>query len=110
MSLAGLAPEQAAEALLPDLAAVASDPEVALRSGQRLTPTAQLLPATEMGQVVPPLRAGGVYLITGGLGKIGLAISEYLAGKYRAKLVLVGRSSLPGREIRDAWIGSDAAP
>jgi acyl transferase domain-containing protein len=39
------------------------------------------------------LRRGGVYLITGGLGAIGLALARALAGAYRAKLVLVGRSS-----------------
>ena len=41
-------------------------------------------------------RKGGVYLVTGGLGTIGIAISEYLARKYGAKLVLVGRSSMQG--------------
>jgi acyl transferase domain-containing protein len=43
-------------------------------------------------------RNGGVYLITGGLGAIGVTISEYLARKYRAKLVLVGRSTTPRKE------------
>jgi acyl carrier protein/NADP-dependent 3-hydroxy acid dehydrogenase YdfG len=40
-------------------------------------------------------RQGGVYLITGGLGTIGIALSEYLARNYKAKLVLVGRSRMP---------------
>ncbi|SFU37836.1 type I polyketide synthase [Nitrosospira multiformis] len=44
------------------------------------------------------LRNGGVYLITGGLGGIGLTLAEHLAGSYRAKLVLMGRSPLPARE------------
>src|SRR5579875_3590105 len=43
------------------------------------------------------LRKGGVYLITGGLGGIGLAIAEYLARTLQAKLILLGRSALPPR-------------
>jgi polyketide synthase PksN len=39
-----------------------------------------------------PLRRNGVYLITGGLGGLGLIFGEYLAKTYQARLVLVGRS------------------
>lgn len=39
------------------------------------------------------LRRGGVYLITGGLGGMGLALAEHLARAWQARLVLVGRSS-----------------
>ena len=46
----------------------------------------------------PGLRQGGVYLITGGLGAIGLTLAEYLAETVRAKLVLTGRSALPARD------------
>ena len=41
----------------------------------------------------PPLRPGGVYVITGGLGGIGLCVAEHLARVYRARLVLLGRSA-----------------
>ena len=44
------------------------------------------------------LRHGGVYLITGGLGGIGLGMAEYLARAFQAKLVLLGRSELPDRQ------------
>lgn len=36
----------------------------------------------------------GVYLITGGAGGLGLIFSQYLIDKYKAKLVLTGRSEL----------------
>ena len=42
-------------------------------------------------------RDEGVYLITGGLGGIGLALAGYLAREHRAKLVLTRRSPLPPR-------------
>jgi acyl transferase domain-containing protein len=82
---------------------------VAYRNGQRWVQTYEPVVLGDTANRRPAFREGGVYLITGGLGKIGVAISEYLAEKYRASLVLVGRSSLPGRESWDTWIGSHPA-
>ena len=45
-----------------------------------------------LGGTATGLREGGVYLITGGLGGIGLAMAEYLYRTVRARLVLVGRT------------------
>jgi amino acid adenylation domain-containing protein len=42
------------------------------------------------------LKDGGVYLITGGTGGIGLVLARHIARSVRAKLVLMGRSSLDG--------------
>lgn len=39
-----------------------------------------------------PLRKDGIYLITGGLGKLGFLVASYLAKNYQAKLLLTGRS------------------
>ncbi|WP_148713628.1 type I polyketide synthase [Chitinolyticbacter meiyuanensis] len=50
------------------------------------------------------LREGGVYLITGGLGGVGLALARHLARRHRAQLVLLGRSALPPREQWPALI------
>lgn len=41
------------------------------------------------------LRKNGVYLITGGLGGIGLALARYLARQWQARLVLLGRTVSP---------------
>jgi acyl transferase domain-containing protein/thioesterase domain-containing protein len=43
----------------------------------------------------PRLERGGVYLITGGLGALGLTVAEHLAREFQARLVLVGRFALP---------------
>ncbi|SFM28751.1 type I polyketide synthase [Nitrosomonas communis] len=57
-------------------------------------------------------KSGGVYLITGGLGGVGLTLAEHLARTQQAKLVLLGRSPVPTRE---RWleilsgIGKDSA-
>ncbi|MFG2216588.1 beta-ketoacyl synthase N-terminal-like domain-containing protein [Streptomyces sp. NPDC048685] len=48
------------------------------------------------------LRDEGVYLVTGGLGGLGLEIARDLAARHRARLVLVGRSALPAPEEWDA--------
>lgn len=45
------------------------------------------------------LRDGGVYLITGGLGGIGLVVAETIARRVRARLVLLARTPLPPREM-----------
>jgi len=94
--------ESAADLVLGEFLESDSYPFVAYRNAQRWVQTYEPVAPGNVGHGNSSFREGGVYLITGGLGKIGLAISEYLAGKYRAKLVLVGRSSLPGREIRGA--------
>ncbi len=52
----------------------------------------------------PRLREKGVYLITGGLGGIGLVLAEYLARTVQAKLLLVGRSALPNKNEWFQWL------
>lgn len=54
----------------------------------------------------PPLQIKnkGTYLITGGLGGIGLVLAEYLAEREKINLVLVGRSLFPDMEKWDEWL------
>jgi NAD(P)-dependent dehydrogenase (short-subunit alcohol dehydrogenase family)/acyl carrier protein len=59
----------------------------------------------KVGQT-PQLRQGGVYLITGGLGGIGLVIAEYLARTVKAKLILSGRSEFPSRSQWEQWLAT----
>ncbi|MBV9354133.1 MAG: SDR family NAD(P)-dependent oxidoreductase, partial [Chloroflexi bacterium] len=71
------------------------DDVVALRGLDRWIPSfvpVQLDPAPRLA-----LRERGVYLITGGLGGLGLAIAEHLVKKVAARLVLIGRTALPPR-------------
>ena len=41
------------------------------------------------------LRAGGTYLITGGLGGVGLVLAQHLARTAQARVILTARTSLP---------------
>ena len=72
-------------------------------------------------QVFVPLEApaaalpagGSTYLITGGLGRIGLTLAERLARSARGRLVLVDRAALPPRDewpalLADGEPGEDA--
>ncbi|MCP4154135.1 MAG: SDR family NAD(P)-dependent oxidoreductase, partial [bacterium] len=51
-----------------------------------------------------PLKEGGVYLVTGGTGKIGLLLAEHLARSVGAKLLLTGRTALPPGEEWEWWL------
>ena len=83
-----------ADRIIAEHAAPFSDPAVALRGQQRWTPS---LRRAELRADSGPrrLRERGVYLITGGMGDLGLAIAADLARHYRARLMLVGRTPFP---------------
>jgi NAD(P)-dependent dehydrogenase (short-subunit alcohol dehydrogenase family)/acyl carrier protein len=102
--------EQLVEQLLTELSRTSAEPVVAYRGARRWIESfesAQLpLPAVVQAR----LREGGVYLITGGLGGIGLALAEYLAKNWKAKLVLIGRSRLPERAEWPALLASEGKP
>jgi acyl transferase domain-containing protein len=53
------------------------------------------------------LRPGGVYLLTGGLGGVGLLLADYLWSETGAKLALVGRRGLPPRAEWNDWLARD---
>ncbi len=87
----------ALDPLVDELAVASADAQVALRGGCRWVRAYEPAPLAEAH---PSFRERGVYLITGGLGDIGLALARHLAQAARARLVLVGRSPLPPR---DEW-------
>jgi len=66
---------------------------VALRNGRRWIRSYEKVALPEAGEGFQRLRDQGVYLITGGLGGIGLALAGELARRSRAKLVLMGRTA-----------------
>jgi phthiocerol/phenolphthiocerol synthesis type-I polyketide synthase E len=60
-------------------------------------------------ETAPPWRERGVYLITGGLGGVGLLLAAELAARCRARLVLTARSPLPPRGAWESSIAADPA-
>lgn len=95
--------EPAVDLVLAELLEPDSNVFVAYRNGQRWVQSFEPVAVTGNDRRTA-FRDGGVYLITGGLGNIGIALSEYLAQKYKARLVLVGRFALPPRETWSALI------
>ncbi|HKO58101.1 MAG TPA: SDR family NAD(P)-dependent oxidoreductase [Thermoanaerobaculia bacterium] len=71
--------------------------EVRYRSNARFV--RRLVPHTP-ARAPLPLRRNGVYLITGGMGGLGLVFAEHLAKSYQARLVLVGRSAPKPEALR----------
>lgn len=52
-------------------------------------------------------REEGVYLITGGLGNLGVTISGYLLRNLRAKVILLGRTEIPPAELWEGILHDD---
>jgi acyl transferase domain-containing protein len=87
--------------LLSELSCAPAAASVAYRSGRRWVRKYEpaKLPATPVAEL--PLRERGLYLITGGLGNIGLTIANNLVDLCRGRLILTGRSGLPDRSEWD---------
>ncbi len=85
-----------ADRLLGEAAGLPGETVVAYRGAHRWVQVFEPvhLDAVESGGRESRLREQGVYLITGGLGGLGLAVAGHLARTCRARLVLVGRSPL----------------
>jgi polyketide synthase PksL len=71
--------------------------EIRYRDGQRFVRT--LVPMQPQQTSPLPLRYNGVYLITGGMGGLGILFAEYLARKCNARLALAGRSARENERI-----------
>ena len=91
-------------ALVGELSGADEDQVIAYRQGRRYVRGFEPLRLDRTDETALPLRQGGTYLITGGLGGIGLELSEYLARTVGAHLVLTGRSALPERDTWAEWV------
>ncbi|MEB9896098.1 SDR family NAD(P)-dependent oxidoreductase [Bacillus cereus] len=92
------------ERIASELSVPASDRLIAYRGPYRWVQQYKPLALRQADPPAAPFRERGVYLITGGLGGIGMLTAEYLARHYRARLILTGRSSFPAREEYGHWL------
>jgi acyl transferase domain-containing protein/acyl carrier protein len=92
------------------------DPVVALRDGHRWIPAFEPVRLDPSEENAPPLDPpvpvdpaitrfvrSGIYLITGGLGGIGLTLAEHLARTVGARLVLTSRGPFVPHDQWDTW-------
>ncbi len=90
--------------ILQEVDTPSKDGLVALRGRSRWLKTYEAVNLSA-GQGASPIRPGGVYLIIGGLGRIGLAISRYLAQSAQVTIVMLQRSAVPARETWERYLG-----
>lgn len=99
--------EQIADLILPEVLNSSSDLLIAYRNHSRWVQHFEPIRLEQPQAKTPPrLRENGVYLITGGLGGIGLTLAKYLAEQVKARLILTGRSPLPPQNEWETWIAT----
>jgi acyl transferase domain-containing protein/acyl carrier protein len=76
----------------------------AYRNNYRWLQTFEPISLREVPPSGLPVKQGGVYLITGGLGGIGFSLARHLAQAVQAKLILTGRSGFPAKEEWEQWV------
>ncbi|HEX4420879.1 MAG TPA: SDR family NAD(P)-dependent oxidoreductase, partial [Kofleriaceae bacterium] len=80
-------------ALVAELLAPGLDDQLAYRDGRRLA--ARLVPARRAASATPtPVSPDASYLITGGLGALGVHVARWLVGRGARELVLTSRRGL----------------
>ncbi|WP_326820143.1 type I polyketide synthase [Streptosporangium sp. NBC_01756] len=90
--------------LVSELLRPADEAEVALRAGRRWVTDYTQVSVGEEAAGTPVVRDGGRYLITGGVGGIGITLAEDFARRARARLALLSRAGLPPRDEWDTHL------
>jgi acyl transferase domain-containing protein/acyl carrier protein len=98
-----------AESLVGELTREPFSAAVAYREGKRWVQEFEPVRLEKAEGKPALLQDGGVYLITGGLGNIGMVLAEAIAGQVKAKLILTGRSPFPERAQWDTYAASHAS-
>jgi acyl transferase domain-containing protein len=92
--------------LLAEITEGSLDYVIAYRGNRRLVRSYERVRLERSAKPVRRLREGGVYLLTGGLGNVGLHLADHLAKSLKAKLILLGRSSFPERTDWENWLST----
>jgi thioesterase domain-containing protein/NAD(P)-dependent dehydrogenase (short-subunit alcohol dehydrogenase family)/acyl carrier protein len=97
--------DRVVQQMADELLAPADNSTIAYRDGVRYVRNYVKLPARiEPDDCLHGVRDGGTYLITGGLGGIGLTLAECMARKAQVNLLLISRSGLPDRQDWTDWL------
>lgn len=98
--------DRLAELLALELLSASPEKTVAYRNQQRWVQSFEPHGLAKTDKQDARLRQKGVYLITGGMGGMGLVFAEQLARVAGARLALVGRSPFPARDRWRRWLGT----
>ncbi len=105
----GAAAEAVVDAVWDELFAEPATEVVAIRQAKRWVQSQEKIRLEASSDAASGFRDGGVYVVTGGLGDLALALSEALARRYRARFVLVARQDVPVRETWDSVLAGRAS-
>jgi len=97
------ASDEAPDAVARELRSASRDRYVGLRNGARFVRS--FVPGA-LSATPYTVKASGTYLITGGLGSMGLEFARSLAAQAKVRLVLIGRNAFPTRETWDALLST----
>jgi acyl transferase domain-containing protein len=87
-----------ASLLFEEIWHVTDEDQVAFRDGQRYV--ARLVRSQHLTPPLPPsFHPDGSYLITGGLGTLGLLVARWMVKQGARRLILMGRTPVPQRSI-----------
>ena len=101
-------PAETAAQLMLELEAGSNDETIAWRNRRRYRSTLTPLRLARCKAGASALREGGCYLITGAFGGVGQVLARYLAGRYKAHLLLAARTGLPPTGERDAYLAGSS--
>jgi NAD(P)-dependent dehydrogenase (short-subunit alcohol dehydrogenase family)/acyl carrier protein len=88
---------ESARRLDEELSVPSDEPQVAFRRGARYVFRLERLSVRGEAQRPPRFYADASYLITGGLGALGLEVARWMVGQGARRIILMGRAALPPR-------------
>ncbi|NEV62831.1 SDR family NAD(P)-dependent oxidoreductase [Thiorhodococcus minor] len=99
IDLSGADRRQDLSDLAQELESLSREPLVAYRDGLRHVLRLDHLDLRESGGRGAALKRDGLYLVTGGLGGLGMALCRWLGRRLGARLLILGRSSPTSAEV-----------
>jgi amino acid adenylation domain-containing protein len=89
-----------AQTLLDEARYGSEDYQAAYRNGVRYVDVINKVDAQSIANYATDITTDGVYLVTGGTGRLGLEAAKYLASKGRVNIALINRTPVPQK---DSW-------
>ncbi len=86
------------------------DQVIAYRGDRRLAQCFESAPLETPKNPISSFKKNGVYLITGGLGGVGLIMADYLSREYNARLVLTSRGGLMPADQWEKYLRENTDP
>ncbi len=87
----------AAHQLWGEISAPDGEDQIAFRQGRRYAGRLVRMRQSGIQRLPPQWQPDGSYLITGGLGDLGLLVARWMVGQGARRLILLGRTKLPPR-------------